>query len=75
MRECQKRANKKWAEENRERSNYLKNKSACKSFIKNKSTLEDLEEISKLILEKKIEFMRNKWYNINILKYSSYYKY
>ena len=60
MRECQKRANKKWAEENRERSNYLKNKSACKSFIKNKSTLEDLEEISKLILEKKIEFMRNK---------------
>ena len=26
MRECQKRANKKWAEENRERSNYLKNK-------------------------------------------------
>ena len=60
MRECQKRANKTWSEENRERSNYLKNKSACKSFIKNKSTLEDLEEISKLILEKKIEFMRNK---------------
>ena len=60
MRECQKRANKKWAEENRDRSNQLKNKRAGKSGSKNKSTLEDLDEISKLILEKKIELMRNK---------------
>lgn len=68
MRECQKNANKKWSEENRERSNYLKNKSACKTFIRKRATLEDLEEISKMILEKKIELMKNRWYNRNILK-------
>ena len=68
MRECQKNANKKWSEENRERSNYLKNKSACKTFIRKRATLEDLEEISKMILEKKIELMKNRWYNWTILK-------
>ena len=68
MRECQKNANKKWSEENRERSNYLKNKSACKTFIRKRATLEDLEEISKIILEKKIELMKNRWYNWTILK-------
>ena len=60
MRECQKNANKKWAEENREHSNYLKNKSACKTFIRKRATLEDLEEISKLLLEKKIKLMKNR---------------
>ena len=59
MRECQKNANKKWSEENRERSNYLKNKSACKTFIRKRATLEDLEEISKIIFsEQSIERKR-----------------
>lgn len=60
MRECQKNANKKWAEENRERSNYLKNRSAAKTFITKRATLEDLEELNKLILDKKIELLKSK---------------
>ena len=31
------KANKKWADENRAHANYLKNRSAAKSFIRNKS--------------------------------------
>ena len=62
--ESQKRANKKWIENNREHSNYLKNRSACKSFIRNKATSEDLKELSEMILQRKIELLKNKWYNI-----------
>lgn len=46
------KANKKWADENREHANYLKNRSATKSFIRNKATQEDLLELKKLIEEK-----------------------
>ena len=60
VKECQKKATKKWEENNREHSNYLKNRSAAKTFIKKSATLEDLEEISKMILEKKIELMKNR---------------
>ena len=66
--DSQKKATKKWVENNREHSNYLKNRSAAKTFIKKRATLEDLEEISKMILEKKIELMKNRWYNWTILK-------
>lgn len=48
----QREANKRWEQNNREYSNYLKGRSACKSFIKNKATLEDLKEIERLIKEK-----------------------
>jgi hypothetical protein len=47
------KAMKKWQENNKEQSNYLKSKSSCKSFIKNKATLEDLEDIEQLIKEVK----------------------
>lgn len=50
--DSQKRATKKWEIENREHSNYLKNRSACKSFIKNKATKDDLLEIERLIKER-----------------------
>ena len=58
--DSQKKATKKWVENNREHSNYLKYRSCAKTFINNRATLEDLEEISKMILEKKIELMKNR---------------
>lgn len=42
-------ANKKWQERNKEYSNYLKSRSTSRGFIKNKATLEDLEELENLI--------------------------
>lgn len=45
-------ANKKWQEKNRERAKYLSNRSVARSFIKNKATIEDLEELKKLIEER-----------------------
>ncbi|WP_300896183.1 hypothetical protein [uncultured Clostridium sp.] len=51
--EAQIKANKKWIEANREKANYMSGKSSAKSFIRNKATLEDLEELEKLILERK----------------------
>ena len=66
--DSQKKATKKWVENNREHSNYLKYRSCAKTFINNRATLEDLEELTKIILKKKIELMKNRWYNRNILK-------
>lgn len=48
-------AQKKWAAKNRERRNYLSKRSASRSFIRNNATLEDLEELEQIILEKKKE--------------------
>lgn len=45
-------ANQKWESKNREYANYLKSRSSARSFIKNKATLEDLEEFKKLITER-----------------------
>lgn len=42
-------ANKRWAEKNRERARYLRNRSAARSFIKKQATEEDLEELENLI--------------------------
>lgn len=49
--EAQKRAKKKYRDKNKDRTNYITCRSAAKSFIKNKATREDLEEIKKLIQE------------------------
>ncbi|EAD3561013.1 hypothetical protein GSE64_15695, partial [Listeria monocytogenes] len=48
------KANKEWQSKNKEHANYLKSRSAARSFIKNKATLEDLKELEKLIIEGKI---------------------
>lgn len=45
-------ANKKWQEKNKEKAKYLSNRSRARSFIKNSSTLEDLEEFKNLISER-----------------------
>lgn len=49
----QKVADKKWIEKNREHATYLRNRSSARSFIRNKASVEDLEELQKLIEERK----------------------
>lgn len=51
--EAQTKANKNWAEKNREYSSYLRSRSSARSFINNKATLEDLEELENLIAERR----------------------
>lgn len=49
------KANKKWDENNKARTNYLKARSAARSFIKNKSTIDDIEELRNLLDERENE--------------------
>lgn len=51
--EAKKRANKKWNENNKERVHYLSYRSQAKSFIRRFATKEDLDELEKLIAEKR----------------------
>ncbi|AYE35716.1 hypothetical protein [Clostridium septicum] len=46
-------ANKRWQEKNKEHSNYLKDRSKARSFIRNKATEEDLKELDELISERR----------------------
>lgn len=50
---AQTEANKKWQEQNREKARYLRNRSTARSFIKKQATLEDIEELEQLIIERK----------------------
>lgn len=52
---AQTEANKRWQEQNKEKAKYLSDRSRARSFIKNKATLEDLEEFEKLIQERRKE--------------------
>ena len=45
----QQEANKRWREKNKEKDNYIRLRSSAKSFIRNKATLEDLQELEELI--------------------------
>ncbi len=51
-------ANKKWQHKNKEYANYLKMRSASRSFIKSKATLEDIEELKNLIKQRE-EFLNS----------------
>ncbi|MDB2085832.1 hypothetical protein [Clostridium paraputrificum] len=42
-------ANKRWQEKNKEKAKYLSDRSRSRSFIRNKATLEDIEELEELI--------------------------
>ncbi|HDI3354580.1 TPA: hypothetical protein PM973_001090 [Listeria monocytogenes] len=55
--DAQLKANKNWQEKNKEHANYLKSRSAARSFIKKKATLEDLEELEIAIKQKKTEII------------------
>lgn len=52
-------ANKRWEEKNKERSNYLKSRTAARSFIRKRATLEDLEELTSLIEDRKKDLNQN----------------
>lgn len=45
-------ANQKWEKKNREYASYLKSRSSAKSFIRNKATIEDIEEFRNLLKER-----------------------
>ena len=49
-------ANKKWQEKNKEYTKYLNYRSRARSFIKNLATMEDVQELEKL-LNKRKEFL------------------
>lgn len=57
--ESQKRAQKKYDEKNREKRTYLSQRSTSRGFIRNKATLEDLEELAELIEERKKALAKN----------------
>ena len=55
MTDKQQEANKRWREsspEAKEHSNYLKSRSAARSFIRTKATLEDIKEMEKMLNER-----------------------
>lgn len=55
MSEARKKANKKWDNNNKERMKYLRYRSYTKTFINKLSTVEDLDELSALIEERRKE--------------------
>lgn len=44
--------NKRWQDNNKEHTRYLNERSRTRSFIRNKATKEDIEEIKKIIVER-----------------------
>lgn len=54
--DAQIKAQKNWESKNREKSNYLKYKSSTKTFIRNKATKEDIQEIIELANKRLQEF-------------------
>ncbi len=48
-------ANKRWQQQNKEYSNYLKARSTARGFIKNRATMEDLEELKLLLVDRENE--------------------
>lgn len=45
-------AQKRWNEKNKERRSYLSSRSSARSFIRNKATIEDLQELRAMIEER-----------------------
>ena len=52
-------ANKKWQEKNKEYAKYLSNRSRARSFIRNQATLEDIEELRALLVEREVTLREN----------------
>lgn len=50
--EARAKANKKWNEKNKDRVRYLSARSSARSFIRNKATQEDLQELRELIKQR-----------------------
>ena len=56
---AQTEANKRWQEQNRERTRYLRNRSTARSFLKNQATKEDIEELEQLIAVRKEQLKKD----------------
>ena len=56
---AQTEANKKWQEKNREKTRYLRNRSAARNFIKKQATEEDIKELEELIIKRKKDIIKN----------------
>lgn len=52
---CRTYTYKKWQEKNKEKAKYLSDRSRARSFIKNKATLEDLEQLEEFIKNRREE--------------------
>lgn len=57
--DSQRKAQKKYDEKNREKRTYLSQRSTSRGFIRNKATLEDLEEFEELITARKKALVKN----------------
>ena len=51
--DAQKAANKKWADKNRDRIRYLRQRTEARSFIRKRATLQDLDELADMIIKRK----------------------
>lgn len=51
--ESQKRAIKKWEEENKDKKRYISHRARARSFLRDHATLEDLEELEAVLLERR----------------------
>lgn len=49
----QSEANARWKEKNKEHAKYLSDRSRARSFIRKQATLEDIEELTNLLIERK----------------------
>lgn len=49
----QREADRRWIEKNREHKRYLSQRSTARSFIRNYATEEDMQELEKIIAEKR----------------------
>lgn len=56
---AQKKANKKWINKNREHANYLRYRNTARLFVRKHATTEDLDELVKLIDDRRKELNSN----------------
>ncbi|KRN97499.1 hypothetical protein [Companilactobacillus kimchiensis] len=56
--DAQKRANEKWHKNHRDRANYIAMRSSARSFIRKKSTLDDLKELEDIITNRRKELVQ-----------------
>ena len=61
--EAQRNADKRWREKNRDYANYLKNRTSARCFIRNRATLEDIEEL-KVLMKERAEALKNENNNL-----------
>ncbi|MFD1418478.1 hypothetical protein [Companilactobacillus keshanensis] len=53
--EAKKKANKKWDEKNKERTKYINSHSQARVFIRRYATIDDIEELRRLLNDKENE--------------------